>query len=43
MPRFTSPPAFLLDMVSFYLKLTMQEKIKEYTSSTLIHLISFLF
>ena len=39
MPRFTGPPAFLLDRVSLYLKLTMQieKKMKEYTSSILIH------
>ena len=30
MPRFTSSPAFLLDRVSFYLKLTMQKNMKEY-------------
>ena len=29
MPRFTSPPAFLLDRVSFYLKLTMQIEKKD--------------
>ena len=39
MARFTSPPAVLLDRVSFYLKLTMQKNMKEYTSNTLIHLI----
>ena len=32
MPRFTSPPASLLDRVSF--KLTMEKNMKEYTSST---------
>ena len=37
MPRFTGPPVFLLDRVSFYLRLTMQieKKMKEYTSSTI--------
>ena len=40
MLRFTSPPVFLLDRVSFYLKLTMQKNMKEYTSNTFIHLIS---